>query len=197
MILLITPSARGPECAATLKDSTGNETHWAENLQLAVAHLREQTYSAVVIDQFLLETEPAESDQLLEHIDTAFPVYLNFAVSGMERLVREVRSALHRRKREEAQARLAVEQQFRSEMGESITAMLLSCELAMTVPNIPGAAAEKILPVDNLEREMWQRLGVSRSAGLHPSPLSVCQDPSGSNDDRSQRFTTPSSALPA
>ena len=161
MILLITPSARGPECAATLKESTGNETHWAENLQLALSHLREETYSAVVIDQFLLETEPAESDQVLEHIGTAFPVYLNFAVSGMERLVREVRSALHRRKREEAQARLAVEQQFRSEMGESITAMLLSCELAMTVPNIPGAAAEKILAVDLLAREMRTRLGAN------------------------------------
>jgi hypothetical protein len=161
MILLIPPSARGPECAATLKESTGNETHWAENLQLALSHLREETYSAVVIDQFLLETEPAESDQVLEHIGTAFPVYLNFAVSGMERLVREVRSALHRRKREEAQARLAVEQQFRSEIGENLTAMLLSCELAMSVPNVPGAAAEKILAVDNLAREMRTRLGAN------------------------------------
>jgi hypothetical protein len=158
MILLITPSARGPECAVTLKESTGLETHWAENLQLALARLREQTYSAVVIDQFLLENEPAESDQVLEHLDTAFPVYLNFAVSGMERLVREVRSALHRRKREEAQARVAVQQQFRSEMSESLTALLLSCELAMAVPDIPGPAAEKILAVDHLAREMRLRL---------------------------------------
>ena len=37
----------------------------------------------------------------------AFPVSLNFAVSGMERLVGEVRSALHRRKREETQSRRA------------------------------------------------------------------------------------------
>ena len=159
MILLITPSARGLECTATLKESTGYETHWAENLQLAVARLREQSYVAVVIDQFLVESEPAESDQLIEHLETAFPVYLNFAVSGMERLLREVRSALHRRKREETQARRSVEQQLRSEMGESLTAMLLSCELAMSVPNVPGAVAEKILAVDNLAREMRFRLG--------------------------------------
>ncbi|MFY9949111.1 MAG: hypothetical protein WA261_06560 [Candidatus Sulfotelmatobacter sp.] len=159
MILLITPSARGPECAATLNESTGNETHWAENLQQAMARLREQTYSAVVMDQFILENEPAESDQVLEHLDTAFPVYINFAVSGMERLVREVRSALHRRKREETQARRSVEQQFRSEMGESLTSMLLSCELAMSVPGVPGPAAEKIRAVDNLAREMRLRLG--------------------------------------
>jgi hypothetical protein len=94
MTLLITPSARGPESAATLQDSTGKETHWAENLQKAVARLREQVYSAVVIDQFFLENESAQSDQVLEHLGTAFPVYLNFAISGVERLVREVRSAL-------------------------------------------------------------------------------------------------------
>ena len=85
MILLITPSARGPQCAATLTESTGNETHWAEILQQAMARLREQTYSAVVIDQFILENEPAESDQVLERLDTAFPVYINFGVSGMGR----------------------------------------------------------------------------------------------------------------
>ena len=88
MILLITPSARGQECAVTLKEATVEETHWAENLPQAVARLRELAYSTVVLDQFLLENEPNESDQVLEHLGTAFPVYLNFAVSGMERLLR-------------------------------------------------------------------------------------------------------------
>jgi hypothetical protein len=44
-------------------------------------------------------------------------------------------------------------------MGESLTAVLLSCELAIAVPNVPSAAAEKILAVDNLAREMRLRLG--------------------------------------
>jgi len=161
MILLITPSARGPECAATLKDATGEETHWAENLQQAVTRLREQAYSAVVLDQFLLENEPSESEQVFERLGTAIPVYLNFAVSGMDRLLREVRSALHRRKREEAQARRAVEQQIRSEMCESLTAMLLSCELAISTPGLPNPAAEKIRAIDDLARDMRLRLGAA------------------------------------
>jgi hypothetical protein len=161
MILLITPSSRGQECAATLKEATGEETHWAETLPQAVAQLREQVYSAVVLDEFLSENEPGESDQVLEHLGTAFPVYLNFAVSGMERLLREVRSALHRRKREETQARRSVEQQVRSEVCESLTAMLLSCELAMAVPEIPAPAAEKIRMIDNLARDMRLRLGAT------------------------------------
>jgi len=126
-----------------------------------MVQLREQSYTAVVIDQFLLENEPSESDLVLDHLGTAFPVYLNFAVSGMERLLREVRSALHRRKREETQARRSVEEQFRSEMCESLTVMLLSCELAMSVPNVPTPAAEKIRTIDNLARKMRLRLGAN------------------------------------
>jgi hypothetical protein len=159
MILLITPSARGQECVTTLKDATGFETHWAENLQQALGRLRDQPYAAVILDQFLLENEPNESDQVFEHLGTAFPVYLNFAVSGMERLVREVRSALHRRKREEIQVRRSVEQQVRGEVCESLTAMLLSCELAMAIPEIPPPAAEKIRAIDHLARDMRLRLG--------------------------------------
>jgi hypothetical protein len=158
MILLITPSARGQECAATLKDATGKETHWAANLQQGTIRLRENCYSIVVIDQFLIENEPAESDQMLEHLGSAFPVYLSFAVSGMERLLREVRAALHRRKREETQARRSVEQQIRSEISESLTAMLLSCDLAMSVPGVPDPAVEKIRIIDDLARGMRQRL---------------------------------------
>jgi hypothetical protein len=161
MILIITPSANGPQCAETVRAATGRETHWAKNLQEAAARLREQTYSAAVVDQFLLETDPDESDQMIEHLGTAFPVYINFAVTGMERLVREVRAALHRRKREETTARRAVAEQMHSEMRETLTAMLLSCELAMSVPDVPDPAVEKIRAIDNLARELRLRLEVN------------------------------------
>jgi hypothetical protein len=161
MILLITPSANGQQCADSLYAATGQETHWAQTLQSGATRLREQTYSAAVIDQFLLETEPQESDQMIEHLGTAFPVYVNFGVTGMERLLREVRSALHRRRREEGAARRAVAEQMHSQMSETLTAMLLSCELAMSVPNVPNPAAEKIRTIDTLARELRLRLEVN------------------------------------
>jgi hypothetical protein len=79
----------------------------------------------------------------------------------IDRLVREVRSALHRRKREESAARRAIAEQMNSEMRETLTAMLLSCELAMSVPDVPGSAAEKIRTIDNLARELRLRLEVN------------------------------------
>lgn len=161
MILLITSSAAGAQCAESLYGETGQETHWAKSLQEAATHLRDQTYSAAVIDQFLVETEPEESDLMIEHLGTAFPVYVNLGITGIERLVREVRSALHRRKREEAAARRSVAEQMHSELRETLTAMLLSCELAMSVPDIPNPAVEKIRAIDTLARELRLRLEVN------------------------------------
>jgi len=160
MILITTSSARGQECADALNAATGRETHWARNLQEASTRLREQSYSTVVVDQFLLETEPEDGDQMLEHLGTALPVYINFGVTRIERLVREVRFALHRRTREETVVRRAVVAQMHSDMCETLTAMLLSCELAMSMPEVPVAAAEKIRAIDNLARDLRLRLQV-------------------------------------
>jgi hypothetical protein len=144
-----------------LTAETSQETHWAQSLQAAATHLREETYAVAVVDQLLLETEPEESDQMIEHLGHAFPVYINFAVTGMERLLREVRLALHRRKREENAAVRAVVEQLNSEMRESLTAVMLSCELAMAVPDVPTPAAEKIQAIDNLARAMRLRLEIN------------------------------------
>ena len=61
-------------------------------MQEAATGLRERPYSAAIIDQFLLESEPDESDQMIEHLGTVYPVYINFAVTRLDRLVREVPS---------------------------------------------------------------------------------------------------------
>ena len=95
---------------------------------------------------------------MIEHLGAAFPVYINFAVTAMDRLVREVRSALQRRKREESAMQRVIAEQMHSEMRETLTAMLLSCELAMSLPGVPMTVAEKIRTIDGLAREMRLRL---------------------------------------
>jgi len=86
---------------------------------------------------------------------------LSLVPAVLARLLREVRSALHRRKREESAAKRAVAAQMHREMSETLTAMLLSCELAMSVPNVPSMAAEKIRAIDNLARELRLRLEIN------------------------------------
>jgi len=161
MILLITPSARGPECAQALLASTNLPTHVASTLQTAVGKLRQQEYAAVVIDQFLMEAEPDESEQMLQHLGTAFPVYVNCAISGIDRVVREVRSALSRRQREEQIARSSATLAIWSELKESITAILLSCDLVLTSKEVPAPAADKIQLIHDLATQMRSKLASS------------------------------------
>lgn len=104
MLLVITPSAKARGCAQAIQQVTSEETHVAATLSQAMAQLRAQEYVAVLIDQAFLETEPVESDMVLEHIGTAIPVHVNFAISGVDRVERELRVALQRHKKERGPA---------------------------------------------------------------------------------------------
>jgi signal transduction histidine kinase len=144
MILLVSPIDRAHQCARALYENTGEEVIVADNLRRAAALLRSNSYLAVVLDQHLLETEPDEIDTAMQHLGTAIPVQVNLAISGLARLVREVRAAVERRKREEAAARRAAVGALHSELSGPLTALLLECELALNVAGLPPPAAEKL-----------------------------------------------------
>jgi hypothetical protein len=46
-------------------------------------------------------------------------------------------------------------------MCETLTAMLLSCERAMSAPDVPGPAVEKIRAINSLARELRLRVQVT------------------------------------
>ena len=176
MILLVTPSERAPECAAALHEATGEEVAVAESLARAATLLRAEGYLAVVLDQYLVETEPHEAENTLEHLGTSILVPVNLAISGMERLVREVRAALQRRQREEVRARQAAIGRLHSELNGTITALLLSSELALEIAGLPAAAAEKLQAVHELVKRLRGQLeGAGLPEGAQPvgSPLKL------------------------
>jgi len=159
MILLVTSTARAGECAAALHNATGEEVAIAESLARATALLRAEDYRAVVLDQHLVETEPDESGTTIEHLGSAIPVQVNLAISGMERLVREVRVAVQRRQREEGKARRAALGKLHSELNSIVTALLLSSELAMETPDLPPAACDKLQAIHELVNKLRWQLG--------------------------------------
>ena len=160
MILLITPSARAQECAQAIQQATTENVQIASTLQQAATQLRASEYAAVVIDQFLVEAEPDETESVMQHLGTAVALHVNFAISGVERVIRETRAALNRRKRETIAARREAEQILRSELKGTVTALLLSCEMALGVPNLPQTAENKLRTVYDLAREMRSKIGL-------------------------------------
>ena len=90
MILLGTPCANSQAGAQAIQQATEHNVRCAHTAQEASSLLRSEEYVAVVFDQQLLDAEPEESEQLLEHLGGACPVYVNFAIHGVERVARQV-----------------------------------------------------------------------------------------------------------
>jgi len=118
----------------------------------------------VVLDHYLLEAESREAETALAHLGTAIAVPVNLGISGMERLVREVRAAVQRRQREEARARQAALAKLHSELNGTITALLLSSELALGTLELRPAAAEKLQSIHELVKKLRQQLETSNLA---------------------------------
>jgi hypothetical protein len=164
MILLVTPSERARECGAALQEATGEQVRIAENLARAASLLRAECFLVAVFDQYLLESEPDEAGTTIEHLGTALPVQVNLAICGMDRLVREVRAGVQRRQREEGRARQAAVRQLHSELNSTVTALLLSTELALETRNLPPTALEKLQSVHALVTELRRQLEAPRPA---------------------------------
>jgi hypothetical protein len=145
-----------------IQEATSENAQIASTLQQAGAQLRNQDYSAVIIDQSLVEAEPDEGDVVMQHLGTAVALQINFAISGLERVIRELRAALNRRKRESIAARREAQQVLQSELKGTITALLLSCEMALGTPNLPLTAESKLRAVYDLAREMRLKIGMTQ-----------------------------------
>jgi hypothetical protein len=159
MILLITCVAKAQECAQALQTATDQPVIVCAGLQDAVLQLKEKEFSAVVLDLLLLDAQPDEGETVLKHLGSAVPVYLNFAITGITRAAREVRWALQRRKREMLTAKNEAELALRHQLKDTLTALLISCEMALQVPELPAQAATKMQAVEVLAKEVSAKLG--------------------------------------
>ena len=161
MILLVTPIDRRNECAAALQQAIGEPVVIADNLLRATILLRTESYSAAVFDQSLAESEPHETDTALDHLGSAVPVQINLAISGTERLVREVQAAIRLRKHEAASAREVAALSLYGELSTTLTTLLLHCELALETPGLSRAAMERLVSVHETVQKLRSQLEVS------------------------------------
>jgi hypothetical protein len=74
-------------------------------------------------------------------------------------VARELRSALQRREREVLRAKKEAEQVLRLRLTDTITALMLSCELALQVSNLPESAESRLHMIGALAREVSAKLG--------------------------------------
>jgi Flp pilus assembly protein TadB len=104
------------------------------------------------------------ADRICEAAGLAIPLQINFAVSGAARLIREVRSALHRREREQAVARRAAAAAIEAELNSTVAGLLLHSQLALSGTEIPPPVADRLRVVADLAGSLRQQLSIPVSA---------------------------------
>jgi hypothetical protein len=160
MILLVSRVALGQEVAAWVSQQTGIALHLAATLEEASHWLRATTCPVAIIDAGLLETDLKAVEHLLIESPALIPVFPNFAVCGPERLVCEIKAALRRGEKDRQRAEDCARREFSIHLKNSLTAMLLNCDLALQIPNLPEEADQKLLLLHNLASKMRDQLEV-------------------------------------
>jgi hypothetical protein len=155
-LLLVTAIAGAENCAAVVSKQFGLAVETASNRKDALAALRRQSYSIVVLDTSLLE-----ADAFFKHSGLAIPLEINFAISGCGRLVREIRAALSRRQLEQSVAARAAAGALESNLRDTVAGLLLQSELALAEPSVPPQLADKLKLMVELAGNLRQKLDQS------------------------------------
>lgn len=160
MILLVTSSNRGVECGNAIEQTMGESVEVCETVRKAALMLRNNEYSAVVLDDPMVEADGDTLESLLDNLGLVVPVYVNLAISNAERIGRELRLAMRRNRELRMIATRAAEGKLRSEIRDAVTRIVLSAELAMRTPEVPLDALEKLTSVCQLASNISSRLAV-------------------------------------
>lgn len=157
-ILMVTGIEGARSCAGVMGEQLGTEVEVAEGRKSALTALRRQEFDAVLVDETLAECDPAAAEAIWERAGLAIPLQINFALSGAARLVREVRSALQRRKREQILARKAATAAIETELKTTVAGLLLHSQLALSGGEMSGPVADKLRVVADLASSLRQQL---------------------------------------
>lgn len=129
-ILLIASAAPALVLADALQRELNLTCFHTANRRAGLAALRRADYSLILLDEDLAEADPLATDALFQTAGSAPVLEIN-VTAGVERVVRQVRSALYRRAQDEARARTVATASLQSELRASLTGLLLESQLAL------------------------------------------------------------------
>jgi hypothetical protein len=170
MCILIVSGIEGiRNCADVVAKQLGMTVDVADGRRAALSTLRHKEFAAVIVDVSVAECDPVAADAIWERSGLAIPLEINFALSGSARIIREVRSALNRREREQAAAQKAATAAIEVEVRNTVAGLLLHSELALSQQGLPNAVAEKLRLVADLAGTLRELL----SAAALPQRASI------------------------
>jgi hypothetical protein len=158
MILLIWTSERAQDCARAIESMFQQPVKVVSTLEQASKALQAEEFSAVLVDQWITEAEPGQADYLIHHLGGAVPVFVNFGISGIERILRELRAALNHRGRETMLAQQNARTVLWNSLKDDVTALLLCCGVILDDPALDRGVAVRVKTIETVAGRIKEKL---------------------------------------
>ena len=155
-VLVLASQPAADTIAGQLRTTLDTTVDIANQRRDALALLRRRAYDAILIDDVLADPDDELTDALHAQAGFASIVEVNFAIAGVSRVVRQVRSTLQRRARDLAGARAEAASEVRSELAAALSSLLLECELALR--DAQPQQAPKLRHIVELAGDLRERL---------------------------------------
>lgn len=158
MILFVSPYQTAPDCVALIESATHTSVKSVGSIRLALAALRNHEFTAVVVDENLLEVSPGSADSLTQRLGGAIPVFLDMSCLRPERVAKFVSAAYRRREVEYGVAREQAIAELHSELKSELTGLLISSKMALENSGLSTKANEQLSAVLEIAQRIKQRL---------------------------------------
>lgn len=168
-VLLVTGHVGAMTCAGEVSSGVPCTVEVVENRKAALSALRREEFAAVVVDEAVAEDDLEGGEQLWRATGMAVPVQLNFAISSVRRLIRELRAALHRRDLEQTRARESAMSVMKADLGSALTGILLELELLRGMGQIPEEGLERLKQIAELTSALRRKLDSGSAAAVAES----------------------------
>ncbi len=163
-ILLVTGIEGAQNCADVVGKQLDMDVEVATGRKSALSILRQREFAVVVVDDTVAACDPAAAEAIWDRSGLAIPLQISFALSGVARVVREIRSALHRREREQTLARRAAAAAVESELKSTVAGLLLQSQLALSSSEAASPVAERLRLVATLAGDLRRQLSATGEA---------------------------------
>ena len=157
-ILMITAFEGCEQCSAELSRQLGLVVETASSRKVALIALRHTEYCLVIVDDSLVEADPAGAELIWKLCGLAVPMQVNYAISGVSRLARDIRAALSRRDQEKSLAMRAAASAIENELRSTVAGLLLHSQLALAEPATSPALTRKLKIVVELAGNLREQL---------------------------------------
>ena len=158
-ILIVSSSERGAELQNAIQECLGTPVTIAVTYRAATTAIARSHFKAVILDESLADLEPTNADSFLEHCIDELPIFVKLAITGVSRCVQQVRLALRRFDREQANVTVSAQRIINSQLRDALTSILIHSQLALKTPDLPPDAIKHIKSVLEASIVLQQVIG--------------------------------------